>query len=129
MTTKHDGVTISHAQEVAIAALIRGASVTVAAAEAGVARQTVSGWKNHNPEFIATLNRCRRDVWDQVEDRIRALHIKVIDVITLELDGSAAGNVAIEVMKVLGRMNSAPTGATTARESANEHTLRDMLAF
>ena len=57
MATKADTATISPAQEMAIAALIRGATVTDAATEAGVSRQTVSEWRNHDPEFIAALNR------------------------------------------------------------------------
>ena len=129
MATKVDTATISQTQEMAIAALIRGATVTEAATEAGVSRQTVSEWKNHDPEFIAALNRGRRDVWDQVEDRVRALHIKALEVITQELDGPDGGDVAIDVMKVLTRMNVAPMGATTAREIASAQLLRDLTAF
>ena len=73
MATKADKATLSQTQEIAIAALIRGATVTEAATEAGVSRQTVSEWKHHDPEFIAALNRSRYEVWHQVEDRLRTL--------------------------------------------------------
>lgn len=129
MTTKPDVSTTSPAQEVAITALIRGATVKDAAAEAGVSRQAVSGWKNHDPAFIALLNQRRHDVWSQVEDQLRSIHIKALDVISRELDGPSGAGVAIETMKVLARMNVTPTRPTTATEVAGEQALRSMLTF
>jgi hypothetical protein len=47
------------AQENAIDALVLGKSDREAAEVAGVARQTVTGWRLHHPYFQAELNRRR----------------------------------------------------------------------
>jgi hypothetical protein len=54
MTTNSD--TLSPPQRAAAEALATGSTVTDAATEAEVSRQTVSGWANHSPEFIAYCN-------------------------------------------------------------------------
>lgn len=125
MVTNHDDERLSPVQHVAIGALLRGATVTEAAAEAGVARQTVSGWKHNDAAFVAALNRGRREVWEESEDRIRTLRAKALHVIDETLDGPNRATVAVEVMKVLARMNVAPVGATTEGEVAYAHMIRD----
>ncbi|MDQ3523828.1 MAG: hypothetical protein M3451_02105 [Chloroflexota bacterium] len=116
--TNHDSDCLTMAQEVAISALIRGATVSAAAAEASVVRQTVSTWKNTNPAFIAALNRERRHVWEQEQDRVRAIRTKALEVIALALEGDGSYDRAIEVLKALSRLNDRPTGPTTPERVA-----------
>ena len=116
MVTKSDENALTAAQEVAIAALLRGASVTDAANEAGVSRQAVSTWCHRDAEFIAAWNRARQEVWGAVEDRIRTLHTKALDAIERSLDGEAAADIALEVLRILSRMSASPGGATDPRD-------------
>ncbi|MDP9359270.1 MAG: hypothetical protein M3R02_29090 [Chloroflexota bacterium] len=39
----------------------------------GVTRQTINGWRNHHPEFIATLNARRLEIWRAAQDRLPAI--------------------------------------------------------
>ena len=50
---------ISPAQVLALQALVSGGSVTTAAKEAGVARETVSRWVHHDPVFLAQFTSTR----------------------------------------------------------------------
>lgn len=129
LATKYDDQWPTPVQEVTIAALLRGATVTAAAAEAGVARQTVSGWKHSDPAFMAALNRGRLEVWEETEDRIRLLRGKALNIIDETLDGPNGAIIALEMMKVLARMNAAPPGPTTEGEIAYAHALRETLRF
>ncbi len=63
----------SPAQMGAIEALARGATVTNAAAAAGVDRTTVHRWLRDGPEFIAELNRTRLEMADGIRGELRAL--------------------------------------------------------
>jgi hypothetical protein len=120
MATKSDGYQLSPGQEIAIAALVRGTSVTIAAEEAGVARQTVSGWRNSDPAFIAAVNCARREVWEQEQDRVRSIRTRALEVIAAELDGDDAFGMALDVLKVLARMDVRPTGSTTPERVAQD---------
>jgi lipopolysaccharide biosynthesis regulator YciM len=62
--TKPDKIrqlSIEHAN--AIEHLLQGQSDRVVSEAVGVSRQTVSEWKNHDPLFIAELNRQRSEMW------------------------------------------------------------------
>lgn len=125
--TKHDENSLSVAQETAIIALVRGATVTEAAAEAGVSRQTVSAWSNHDSEFIAALNRARAERWDQIQDQLRSLTTKALLRIDDDLDGPNGADVALTLLKTLSRLNIAPTGSTSAEEIASNQALKDLM--
>lgn len=60
-------------QIIARDALLRGATVTEAAEEAGVDRTTASRWKNQNPDFRASLNRGKREQ----ERVLRSMRLRV----------------------------------------------------
>lgn len=118
MTIK-DAPSLSHPQWVALAALVRGCSITDAAAEAKVERQTVSRWANHDAQFQAQLNRQRVEVWNETQDQLRSVTRKALMVIESLLDEpQTAQEVAIDVMKMLPRLNLVPTGPTNAKEIA-----------
>lgn len=106
-------------QELAIASLIQGATDAEAAEAAGVTRQTVNAWRNHNPAFVAELNGRRQEVWTGNADRIRQLIGKALDVLAADLD---ANNVrlrqaaAVHVLRAAGLYGAslAPEGETNA---------------
>lgn len=56
---------------IAIDRLVTGATQAAAARDAGVARETVNRWCRNHPEFIAELNRRRKDLYDANADIIR----------------------------------------------------------
>ena len=64
----------------------------------GVTRQTVSGWRNRQPEFQAALNRKRRELAEGWRDRWRAMLPSALDLIESELE---KGNLkaALEIVK------------------------------
>jgi hypothetical protein len=74
--------TLSAPQEKALAALLEGATVTGAADAAGVTRQTVSGWQNHDAEFAAELQNRRAELWAGALARIEASIPAALDVLT-----------------------------------------------
>ncbi len=71
----------------AIECLASGKNDQETAEATGVSRQTVNGWKNHHPAFMAALNTRRAEVWDVAGDRLRALLPKALDA----LEGSLSG--------------------------------------
>ena len=54
---------LSQEQENAVEHMLQGQSDRAVAEAVGVSRQTVSEWKNHDPLFIAELNRQRVELW------------------------------------------------------------------
>lgn len=56
---------LTDAQRLALTAELEGKSVEEAATAAGVTRQTVSGWRNHDPEYRAALHAA---AWDRLGD-------------------------------------------------------------
>jgi hypothetical protein len=118
-TTKENFEAMTDAQLVALSTLLDGRSVTDAAKAAKVSRQTVSEWKNHNPTFIAILNAGRLDVWSQVEDRLRKLTGRAIDVLEQGLEN---GNVSVarDVLRAAGKLELNKVGPTDPQSVRNE---------
>jgi transposase-like protein len=88
-------------QEAVLAALLTGNTITAAASDAGIARQTVHRWLANNAEFIAAYNRGRHQLANSHATRILAMCGAALDV----LDGAiAAGDakVALAVLKGAG---------------------------
>lgn len=129
VTTREKFEAMSDAQLRALATLINGNSVTAAAQVAGVSRQTVSEWKNHNPTFIAVLNAGRLDVWSQVEDRLRKLTGSALDVLEREL---AQGNVSVarDVLRAVGKLELnrvGPTDPQSVRNAMDDEAAAEMM--
>ena len=81
MPTKPDksGHALSVEQENAIDLLVLGRTDRDVAEAVGVTRQTVNGWRNHHPGFVAELNRRRSEVWGTACDRLRSLLPKALE--------------------------------------------------
>lgn len=116
--TGHAGhSSLSVPQLAAVELLAVGKTDTEAAEALGVTRQTVNGWKNHDPAFRAEVNRRRRELWEEAHDRLRGLATKALDVLAgaLEGDRETALPAAVHVLKALkvyGEVG-APNGPAT----------------
>ena len=73
--------TISPAQALALQALVSGGSITKAATEAGVARETVSRWVHHDPVFLAQLQNVRAELAIQTRCALEALGMQAVGVL------------------------------------------------
>ena len=73
------GSRLSVEQLNAIDVLVQGKTDQETADTVGVARETVTRWRNDNPHFAAQLNRQRRLIWGNSHDRLRALASKAVD--------------------------------------------------
>ena len=85
----------------AIDILVQGRTDQETADTVGVARETVTRWRNDNPHFTAELNRQRRLIWGDSHDRLRALAGKAVDVLETSLD-EGDSKVTPEVLKAIG---------------------------
>lgn len=85
---------LSPTMERAVDLLATGVSATDASAACGVTRQTVTGWKNHHPGFIAALNSRRLELNAERADRIRALDYEALTIIAEKL-GEKDGDTAL----------------------------------
>src|SRR5215210_166260 len=92
MPTEADrtGRDLSIAQLNAIDCLATGQTDAETAAAVGVTRQTVNGWRNHDPRFIAALNARRLDIWGGAGDRLRALLPKALAALEAALSDEGA---------------------------------------
>jgi hypothetical protein len=85
----------------AIDILVQGRTDQETAETVGVARETVTRWRNDNPNFTAELNRQRRLIWRDSHDRLRALASKAVDALEVALD-EGDSRTAVEVLKAIG---------------------------
>ena len=121
LTTASPERTLTDAQETALAALLGGTTVNDAADAAGVVRETVSRWINHDPVFVAKWNRRRRDIWDSRIERLRGLTDRAVDSLEELLDSDNEGvrlRAATALLKTIAVEVGEPTGATDPEEVA-----------
>ena len=95
------GSHLSVEQMNAIDILVQGRTDQETAETVGVARETVTRWRNDNPHFTAQLNRQRRLIWSDSHDRLRALASKAVDALEVALD-EGDSRAAVEVLKAIG---------------------------
>jgi hypothetical protein len=95
------GSHLSVEQMNAIDILVQGRTDQETAETVGVARETVTRWRNDNPHFTAELNKQRRLIWGDSHDRLRALASKAVDTLETSLD-EGDSRVALEVLKAIG---------------------------
>jgi len=88
-------------QDTVLAALLTGKSVTAAAGEAGIARQTVHRWLASDADFIAAYNRGRREIADAHAVRLLAMCGQALDVLDTAMGGGDV-KAALAVLKGAG---------------------------
>lgn len=110
---------LSVKQERAIDLLAVGKTVTEVADEVGVTRQTVSEWRNQEPQFVAALNQRRSEMWEGGRERLRSLLDRAVMVLEEDLKGedrrlrqTAAVHV-LRAVRLYGTQNFVPSGPVT----------------
>jgi hypothetical protein len=110
---------LSIEQANALEHLLQGQSDRAAADAVGVARQTVWEWRNHDPLFIAELNRQRSEMWQEARDRLKILANRALDVVESQLDSGdpkaslAAAKYILQGTRLLGETELPKEGPTT----------------
>ena len=79
--TETTATTLTGAQEAVLAALLQGQTQRDAAAAGGVNEATVSRWLAGDAMFITTLNRRRRELWEQQRDALANLRMSAFKVL------------------------------------------------
>ena len=106
MTTNEDKTgQLNPEQEQAIALILTGQTDQAIADAVGVTRQTVNGWRNHHPEFIAVLNQHRAVIWEAHTERLRGLASGAIDTLADALDDDDPKEqraAAVHILKACG---------------------------
>jgi Icc-related predicted phosphoesterase len=70
---------LSQEQMNSIEHLLQGRSDRSVAEAVSVSRQTVWEWRNHDPLFIAELNRQRYEMWKEAHERLKSLANRALD--------------------------------------------------
>jgi len=120
-TTNPDTQNVLSCQQLAAVDLLAvGRAIMETAETLGLARQTVSEWKNNHSGFIAALNICRHELWEAANDKVRSLLPKALQVIESELDnGKDPLAAAVHSLKASGLYSGTPLppGPLTAEEA------------
>ena len=118
--TKPDKIRqLSIEQANALEHLLQGQSDRAVAEVVGVARQTIWEWRNHDPLFIAELNRQRSELWMEAHQRLKSLANRALDVVVLHLDSDdpkaslAAAKYVLQGTRLLGESDLPKGGPTT----------------
>lgn len=102
MTKSDETRRISARQERAVELLAAGVTITRAAREIGVSRQTLSVWANHNPFFKAALNERRADAWRSGQDGLRSLVHAALGAVARGLAGDQGWRPALKLLEMMG---------------------------
>jgi hypothetical protein len=95
------GSRLSVEQLNAIDVLVLGKTDQETADVVGVARETVTRWRNDNLHFAAALNRQQKSIWTGSHDRLRSLVGKAVDALEVAMDAGDS-KAAVEVIKAVG---------------------------
>jgi lambda repressor-like predicted transcriptional regulator len=122
MTKQDKTRQLSIEQANALEHLLRGQSDRAVADAVGVARQTIWEWRNHDPLFIAELNRQRSEMWTEARERLKSLANRALDVVEVHLDSDdpkaslAAAKYILQGTRLLGDTDLPTSGPTTPAE-------------
>jgi hypothetical protein len=111
---------ISPAQAVALQTIVGGGSVTKAATEAGVARETVSRWVHHDPVFLAQFHNVGAERAIQTRCALEALGMQAVGVLVDAVQNQFVKpwrlRAACAVLKMVGADRAETMPATTAQD-------------
>ena len=119
MTKQDKTRQLSIEQANALEHLLQGQSDRATADAVGVARQTIWEWRNHDPLFVAELNRQRSEMWQEARERLKSLANLALDVVELHLDSDdpkaslAAAKYILQGTRLLGDTELRVGGPTT----------------
>ena len=128
--TKPDKIRqLSQEQMNSIEHILQGKSDRAVAEAVGVVRQTIWEWRNHDPLFIAELNRRRSELWWDARERLKSLANRALDVVEVQLDSGdpkaalAAAKYVLQGTRLLGETDL-PTGGPMTPEDVIMNRLR-----
>lgn len=121
-------------QENAIDLLIQGRSDREVAEAVGVSRQTITGWRNYNPVFIAVLNERRYEIWGAQTERLRGLVESAVSVLQNDLDNEdmrLRQSAAVHILKAVGLYGAdlQPTGKILAEDVEDDWRYSESMPF
>ena len=127
-------ITLQPEQEKAIALILTGQTDQAIGEAVGVTRQTVNGWRNHHPDFMAILNQQRAAIWEGSIERLRGLASGAIDTLEAALDDEdpkEARAAAVHLLKACGLYGQSlqPIGAIDAKTIENDLTLESVFQW
>lgn len=112
----------------AIDLLALGMTDAEVAEAVGVSRQTVNGWRNHHPGFIAALNVRRREVWGTACDRLRALLPKAVDALEAAVTADPPNwRAASKVIEIAGLSRPFNDGSILGPELIGPATVEEVI--
>ncbi len=114
---------LTPAQEIAIAGLLAGKSVTDTATDAGVDRATVHRWQKRDYTFQAALNAARRELRQTAYGRLERLAEKAVGCIEQAIDHGDV-KAALEIVKGMGILAPSAIGSDDAADLAEEADFR-----
>jgi len=100
-------VLLSEPQRMALEWLMGGGSITEAAQYAGVYRQTVSEWVNHDEDFREIFERWQQQVKALNQARLIALSEGALDTVAGAIREHRDAKVALVVLKGMGMLGPA----------------------
>ena len=99
--TRAGGLTL--AQQNAVDLLASGLNDRAAAERLGLARETITRWRNYDPSFQVALNQRRADFWGSAADAVRASLPIALDTIREQLDiGPRRDRLALDLLTRTG---------------------------
>lgn len=105
---------LSAEQVTALDLLLAGQTITAAAAAVGVARETVSRWRNSDPAFMGAYNAALQSAYDATTARLLDARGKALDRLAALVDSEDEAT-ALKAAAALLRVDvDRPKGATTA---------------
>jgi hypothetical protein len=103
------GLTVT--QENAVDLLSVGKNDTEVAGLLGVSRVCVTRWRCYLPDFIASLNERRAEIWAAARYRLRSLAVEALDVLAAEMrqpDPTRKMKAATELLRFAPSPSAAP---------------------
>ena len=118
---------LSTQQEQALLSLVQGQTTTEAAEMAGVRRETVSQWINHNPDFAEALAQARTQLRTMVLDQLAHASTKAITKLVEllkshdeEVQLKACKEILVNLPRHAVALRPAPKGQDNDNDSDNE---------
>jgi len=113
---------LSQEQINTIEQLLQGKSDMAVAEAMGASHKTVWEWRNHDPLFIAELNRRRVELWSEARERLKSLANRALDVLEQQLGSGdpkvalAAARYVLQGTPLSGDTDLPINGSTTPEE-------------
>jgi hypothetical protein len=110
-----EGAHLSPRQLTAIDRLLAGETVTLAAAAAGVCRETVCRWRRHDLQFIAALESRRAELREAVRSRLLSIAHRALENVARAVDQGDV-RTSLIVLRGTGLLAGAPVLDSLGRE-------------